>query len=110
MLLLERRQADHHRDAEAEEGHHAAGADPKGERQRRDRVRSLEPDGVDALADDQRPRSHARRRGDGAGSFVHGGIVDRGRPGRQPGVYSIGRSPSASTSSSTPVWMSKRKP
>ena len=59
VLFLERRQADHHRDAEAKQRHHALLADPKGERQRSDHVRPLEARGVDALADDERPRGEA---------------------------------------------------
>ena len=76
VLLLERGQADHHRDAETEEGHHPLVADAKSERRQRNHVRPLEPDRVDALADDQCPRGEARRGGELLdGSLSHAGKI-----------------------------------
>ena len=66
VLLFERRQADHHRDAEAEQGDHAVGAGVESERQRGDHVGPLEPGRVDAVADEQRAGGQARRRIEGS--------------------------------------------
>ena len=53
MLFFQRREADHHGDAEAEQGGHALAADPEGERKRGQHVRPLEPGRVDAIAHQQ---------------------------------------------------------
>ena len=83
IFFLERRQSHHDRDAEPEQRHHALMADPKSERQRRNHVRALESGGVDAFADDQRPRGQARRSRHGR-DFGHGPVLRCRLRHRQP--------------------------
>ena len=61
LVLLERREADQHRDAVAEEGDEAVLAGPEGEGGRGEHVAALEPGDVEAVAQQERaggdPRS-----------------------------------------------------
>ena len=67
LVLLERRQAEQHGDAESVEHDEARLAGRKGERRGGDEIGALEAAGVDSLAEQQRARRHAthrRRRGE----------------------------------------------